>query len=492
MIFEFIRKVKNKTNSLRRCPIRSHNIILQPHINGASLAMSTLRDNSLRRDSTKHERPHSSPRGKLIKYWVLTKRRPFHLKYVLDKEAPHSRLFTDEELKTALHNDFRSVQRSLKTFSTKEAGGSSRYDPLQEGYDPTEEFCIDDSLTHDVGPLTTEEYLSKFCRGDARPYGLDGLADARMDEEENDDNGDYVPAFVDGDESDDEYVHVMTFTCAFCDCYYLTLNELTTHEISCRSRVVNNAGGASGALEAGDTAADASGAGDNAGGATDASAEDTVPFPSTLMFKCDFCDTFFLNNDSALTHEATCGSRVGASSAAGAGAASVRFRFPRYMFKCESCDTYFLNSDSALTHEATCGSRVGASSAAGAGEAGAAEAGSSAAGVEAASAVSERAGSNAEMAIPIIDEVTYGRRGANYDDIDKLPVFKVEWSYNGEDKGTSVTVKDGDQCSICWVNFNGQKIAALPKCKHVFCYECIVRWLLQNANCPKCRATFKE
>ena len=96
------------------------------------------------------------------------------------------------------------------------------------------------------------------------------------------------------------------------------------------------------------------------------------------------------------------------------------------------------------------------------------------------------------MAIPIIDEVTYGRRGANYDDIDKLPVFKVEWSYNGEDKGTSVTVKYGDQCSICWVNFNGQKIAALPKCKHVFCYECIVRWLLQNANCPKCRATFKE
>ena len=358
--------------------------------------MSTLRDNSLRRDSTKHERPHSSPRGKLIKYWVLTKRRPSHLKYVLDKEAPHSRLFTDEELKTALHNDFRSVQRSLKTFSTKEAGGSSRYDPLQEGYDPTEEFCIDDSFTHDVGPLTTEEYLSQFCRGDARPYGLDGLADACMDEEENVDNGDYVPAFVDGDESDDEYVHVMTFTCAFCDCYRLTLDELRTHEISCRSRVVNNAGGASGASEVGDTAADASGAGDNAGGATDASAEDT------------------------------------------------------------------------------------------------AEAGSSAAGVEAASAVSERAGSNAEMAIPIIDEVTYGRRGANYDDIDKLPVFKVEWSYNGEDKGTSVTVKDGDQCSICWVDFNGQKIAALPKCKHVFCYECIVRWLLRNANCPKCRATFKE
>lgn len=228
--------------------------------------MSTLRDNSLRRDSTKHEQPHSSARGKLIKYWVLTKRRPSHLKYVLDKEAPHSRLFTDEELKTALHNDFRSVQRSLKTFSTKEAGGSSRYDPLQEGYDPTEEFCIDDSFTHDVGPLTTEEYLSQFCRGDARPYGLDGLADARMDEEENDDNGDYVPAFVDGDESDDEYVHVMTFTCAFCDCYRLTLDELTTHEKSCRSRVVNNTGGASGASEAGDTAADASGAGDNAGG----------------------------------------------------------------------------------------------------------------------------------------------------------------------------------------------------------------------------------
>ena len=220
----------------------------------------------------------------------------------------------------------------------------------------------------------------------------------------------------------------------------------------------------------GDTAADALGAGDNAGGASDASAEDTVLFRT--MFKCDFCDTCFLNNDSALTHEAICGSRVQASSAAGAVADSVPF--PSTMFKCEFCEIYFLNSDVASTHEAICGSRVRTISAADA---------------IAASSVFDSVGSNAEMAIPIVDG---GPGAATYADIGSLPVFDVKMSYNGSSKGTSVTVGDKDLCTICGEGFNGKKILALPKCRHFFCYECIVKWLLHKSNCPTCRATIKE
>ena len=148
--------------------------------------------------------------------------------------------------------------------------------------------------------------------------------------------------------------------------------------------------------------------------------------------------------------------------------------FPSTMFKCEFCEIYFLNSDVASTHEAICGSRVRTISAADA---------------IAASSVFDSVGSNAEMAIPIVDG---GPGAATYADIGSLPVFDVKMSYNGSSKGTSVTVGDKDLCTICGEGFNGKKILALPKCRHFFCYECIVKWLLHKSNCPTCRATIKE
>jgi Ring finger domain len=51
----------------------------------------------------------------------------------------------------------------------------------------------------------------------------------------------------------------------------------------------------------------------------------------------------------------------------------------------------------------------------------------------------------------------------------------------------------GGECSICFEKLLVHEIASWspnPECHHVFHHACIKEWLLHNAGCPTCRATF--
>ena len=109
-------------------------------------------------------------------------------------------------------------------------------------------------------------------------------------------------------------------------------------------------------------------------------------------------------------------------------------------------------------------------------------------------------GSSAQTAIPVIDRIRFKYLPrASYNDIDTLPVYKMKWNaldnkspiFVGNNKGTEVRVRCDDICLMCQEGLEGKLICALPKCKHVFCYECIAEWLLQNASCPQCRSALK-
>ena len=109
-------------------------------------------------------------------------------------------------------------------------------------------------------------------------------------------------------------------------------------------------------------------------------------------------------------------------------------------------------------------------------------------------------GSSAQTAIPVIDRIRFKYLPrASYNDIDTLPVYKMKWNafdnkspiFVGNNKGTEVRVRYDDICTMCQEGLEGKLICALPKCKHVFCYECIAEWLLQNASCPQCRSALK-
>lgn len=45
-------------------------------------------------------------------------------------------------------------------------------------------------------------------------------------------------------------------------------------------------------------------------------------------------------------------------------------------------------------------------------------------------------------------------------------------------------INTNDECSICLENKN---YMILTKCKHTFCYECIIQWKKFNIFCPYCR-----
>ena len=99
-------------------------------------------------------------------------------------------------------------------------------------------------------------------------------------------------------------------------------------------------------------------------------------------------------------------------------------------------------------------------------------------------------GGTRQTAIPVFDnDVSYNLRRATYNDIDRLPVYKVKWNtFVGDTKGTKVCVSAGNECGICYERFKeGAAVTALPKCKHFFCYGCAARSLLNNASCPFCR-----
>eukprot|EP00956_Cyclotella_meneghiniana_P008735 scaffold11936_cov42-Cyclotella_meneghiniana.AAC.1 len=89
-------------------------------------------------------------------------------------------------------------------------------------------------------------------------------------------------------------------------------------------------------------------------------------------------------------------------------------------------------------------------------------------------------GSSAQTAIPVINRIRFKYLPrASYNDIDTLPVYKMKWNafdnkssiFVGNNKGTEVRVRCDDICALCQEGLEGKLSCALPKCKHVFCYE---------------------
>ncbi|KAM8864403.1 PHD and RING finger domain-containing protein 1-like isoform 2-T3 [Spinachia spinachia] len=52
------------------------------------------------------------------------------------------------------------------------------------------------------------------------------------------------------------------------------------------------------------------------------------------------------------------------------------------------------------------------------------------------------------------------------------------------------TVSDADTCSICLSPFEGQRVASLEGCQHVFCLACILQWSQTATTCPVDRTGF--
>ena len=213
----------------------------------------------------------------------------------------------------------------------------------------------------------------------------------------------------------------------------------------------------------------------------------------------------------ARRHAASCRSRV-ASNNAGNVAGNARGS-DRITYNCEFCPRTFYSSVMARRHAASCRSRVASNNAGNvAGNARGSEnvlIGSNARRATANVLIESTAqtavtdtsddaeesenlliGGTRQTAIPVFDnDVSYNLRRATYNDIDRLPVYKVKWNtFVGDTKGTKVCVSAGNECGICYERFKeGEAVTALPKCKHFFCYGCAARSLLNNASCPVCR-----
>jgi hypothetical protein len=53
--------------------------------------------------------------------------------------------------------------------------------------------------------------------------------------------------------------------------------------------------------------------------------------------------------------------------------------------------------------------------------------------------------------------------------------------------------KGDETCSICLEPLSEASDASEITCKHVFCTECISRWITEyNATCPQCRTTCEK
>jgi hypothetical protein len=51
----------------------------------------------------------------------------------------------------------------------------------------------------------------------------------------------------------------------------------------------------------------------------------------------------------------------------------------------------------------------------------------------------------------------------------------------------------GDECAVCLSEFaDGETLACLPACSHLFHRACVERWLKNKQECPKCRATVRS
>ena len=202
------------------------------------------------------------------------------------------------------------------------------------------------------------------------------------------------------------------------------------------------------------------------------------------VYRCDFCPRNFSSYATALLHEGSCRSRL-VDNARGSGA--------RIQTADDADNAGEMAGNARGSENVLIGSTAQTAMA------------------SAAAAVTDMAddaveseniliGSSAQTAIPVIDRIRFKYLPrASYNDIDTLPVYKMKWNafdnkspiFVGNNKGTEVRVRCDDICAMCQEGLEGKLICALPKCKHVFCYECIAEWLLQNASCQQCRSALK-
>lgn len=49
-----------------------------------------------------------------------------------------------------------------------------------------------------------------------------------------------------------------------------------------------------------------------------------------------------------------------------------------------------------------------------------------------------------------------------------------------------------DSCIICFTELNPQeKVIELPKCQHIYHYECLEPWIKKNNKCPICKGVIR-
>eukprot|EP00956_Cyclotella_meneghiniana_P013580 scaffold19720_cov35-Cyclotella_meneghiniana.AAC.1 len=174
------------------------------------------------------------------------------------------------------------------------------------------------------------------------------------------------------------------------------------------------------------------------------------PMSDRIMYNCEFCPRTFYSSVMARRHTASCRSRV-AGNNAGNVAGNARGS-DRIMYNCEFCPRTFYSSVMARRHEASCRSRVAGNNAGNvAGNARGSEnvlIGSNARRATANVLIESTAqtevtdtsddaeendnlliGGTRQTAIPVFDnDVSYNLRRATYNDIDRLPVYKVKWT----------------------------------------------------------------
>ena len=50
-------------------------------------------------------------------------------------------------------------------------------------------------------------------------------------------------------------------------------------------------------------------------------------------------------------------------------------------------------------------------------------------------------------------------------------------------------IEKGEVCTICMEEFASKKVIyELKKCKHIYCKECLEKWLEENKICPVCKS----
>mmetsp|Transcript_64 Transcript_64/g.111 ORF Transcript_64/g.111 Transcript_64/m.111 type:complete len:215 (-) Transcript_64:1133-1777(-) len=77
-----------------------------------------------------------------------------------------------------------------------------------------------------------------------------------------------------------------------------------------------------------------------------------------------------------------------------------------------------------------------------------------------------------------------GPRPATIEQIDALPVIKVNVDRYKEEKNTN----DAPSCVVCYEDFEHDSEAIeFPRCKHMYHSICIKEWLSRNNSCPMCR-----